>query len=138
MCPRTFRDYIIPPQVEVEEEIREPAVLCLKNTAFVHKENRFVLCVFCYGSLPPIDKSSFCIKLRHTLSIGNIIDEVSCSSCSRKITSIGNLSNCLTCQRAYVIYNHSVDNYPTNTDGCVVITIRDDTYQSSEEISEFL
>lgn len=139
MCPRSFRDYITPPQEEeAEDEFVEPATFCLKTTAFVHNDTRAAFCVLCYCKLSPADKSSFCTKLRHTLSIGNIIDEVACSSCSRKITYINALSDCFACQRKYLYYTHGVGNYPTNTDGCIIVTIRDDTYQSTEDIVEFL
>ncbi|CAL1671617.1 unnamed protein product [Lasius platythorax] len=138
MCPRSFRNYIIPPREEEEEELLDPAVLCTKTTAFIHIENRAALCVVCFGNLPFVDKLSWCIRLKHTLTVGYTIDQIACSSCNRTITLVDNIHNCLTCQREYLIYNANIGNYTTDTDGRVTITIRDDTYQSPESIPEFL
>lgn len=138
MCPRSFRNYIIPPQEEEDEEILDLATSCSKTSAFIHVENRAALCVVCFGTLSFVDKLSWYIRLKHTLTVGNTVDQIACSSCNRTITLVYNIDTCFTCQREYLIYSANFGNYSTDTDGRVVITIRDDTYQSPESIPEFL
>lgn len=137
MCPRSFRNYIIPPREEEEEEEQE--ITCTKTSALVHIETRAALCVVCYGILPSVDKQSWNLRLKHTLTVGNVIDSIACSSCSRNISLFTNIYHCTACRREYLLYSANLsDNPTTHTDGRVVITLRDDTYRPSEDIPEFL